>query len=370
VSKENLGTWAALIAAAALLVDYMMTVVVSIVAGVFAIGSAFPAANDHKVFLSIGFVWLVTIANLRGARESGTVFAIPTYGFVAAILATIAIGMYQCVGGCRRRPRRADRERGDGGHRDRSLRGPQGLLLGRDRAHGRRGDLQRRAGVPAPRRRRTRRRRWRSWASSPITMFLGISWLAVHVPGTGGERRPLHPRADRVRGVRRWPRLLRRAVLHGGDPDPGREHGLPGLPEALVDPGARPIHAAAVREPRRPLVFSNGIVVLAIVSSIMIFAFDADLTRLIQLYVIGVFMSFTLSQSGMVVHWSRERRAGTTPARIWRRAIVINVIGATATGLVLIVVTVSKFTAGGWLSMLFMAILVASFLTIHSTTWW
>jgi len=93
VTKENLGVLPGLVAAAALLFDYMMTVVVSIVAGVFAIGSAFPAANDHKVFLSIGFVWLVTIANLRGARESGTVFAIPTYGFVAAILATIAIAL-------------------------------------------------------------------------------------------------------------------------------------------------------------------------------------------------------------------------------------------------------------------------------------
>jgi uncharacterized membrane protein len=113
------------------------------------------------------------------------------------------------------------------------------------------------------------------------------------------------------------------------------------------------------------LVFSNGIVVLAIAASIIILAFDADLTRLIQLYVIGVFMSFTLSQSGMVVHWSRERRSGTTPRRVWRRSIVINVIGAAATGIVLVVVTISKFTAGGWLSMLFMGILVTTFLLIH-----
>jgi len=98
---------------------------------------------------------------------------------------------------------------------------------------------------------------------------------------------------------------------------------------------------------------------------VMIYAFGADLTRLIQLYVIGVFMSFTLSQSGMVVHWSRERRSGTTPPRVWRRSIVINVIGAVATGLVLVVVLVSKFTAGGWLSLLFMSILVVMFLTIR-----
>jgi amino acid transporter len=100
VSKENLGTFAGLVAAAALLFDYMMTVIVSIVAGVFAIGSAFPWANEHKVFLSIMFVALVTIANLRGARESGTLFAIPTYGFVVSILFLIAIGAVRCVGGC------------------------------------------------------------------------------------------------------------------------------------------------------------------------------------------------------------------------------------------------------------------------------
>src|SRR5512134_3567378 len=100
VSKDNLGTLPGLIAASALLVDYMMTVIVSIVAGVFAIGSAFPWANDHRVFLSIFFVWFVTIANLRGARESGIFFAIPTYGFVVSILVMVALGFVRCVGGC------------------------------------------------------------------------------------------------------------------------------------------------------------------------------------------------------------------------------------------------------------------------------
>ena len=100
VSKDNLGTLPGLIAASALLVDYMMTVIVSIVAGVFAIGSALPAANDHKVVLSIFFVWFVTFMNLRGARESGTLFAIPTYGFVISILAMIVLGTVKCLGGC------------------------------------------------------------------------------------------------------------------------------------------------------------------------------------------------------------------------------------------------------------------------------
>jgi hypothetical protein len=113
------------------------------------------------------------------------------------------------------------------------------------------------------------------------------------------------------------------------------------------------------------LVFSNGVVVLAAASSVMIYAFDADLTRLIQLYVIGVFTSFTLSQSGMVVHWLRERHRGPDAARGWRRSIAINVVGAIATGVVLIVVTVTKFAAGGWLSILFMGILIGLFVSVH-----
>src|SRR5204862_5179040 len=96
----NLGTLPGLVAASALLFDYMMTVIVSIVAGVFAIGSAFEWANEHKVLLSIVFVTLVTFANLRGARESGTLFAIPTYGFVTSILILFLVGFVRCLGGC------------------------------------------------------------------------------------------------------------------------------------------------------------------------------------------------------------------------------------------------------------------------------
>jgi hypothetical protein len=113
------------------------------------------------------------------------------------------------------------------------------------------------------------------------------------------------------------------------------------------------------------LVFSNGIVVLALASSAMIYAFDASLTRLIQMYVIGVFMSFTLSQTGMVRHWLKEKHKGSEAAKGWKRSIVINIVGATATGIVLLVVTYTKFHDGGWLSMTFMAVLVLVFYSIH-----
>ena len=365
VSKENLGTWAALIAAAALLVDYMMTVVVSIVAGVFAIGSAFPVANDHKVLLSIGFVWLVTIANLRGSRESGTLFAIPTYGFVAAILATIAIGLYQCVGGC---PATAPVEPIANAASVATAVGVFAVLKAfSSGATALTGVEAISNGVPAFRRPQATNaaETLAIMGVLAITMFLGISWLAVHVPGTVAS------------DVRSIPAQIAHAVYGGGI----GFYVVQFFTAAILILAANTAYqdfprlsSILARDRYMPrqfmnrgdrLVFSNGIVVLAIAASIMIFAFEADLTRLIQLYVIGVFMSFTLSQSGMVVHWSRERRSGTTPRHVWRRSIVINVIGAFATGIVLIVVTISKFTAGGWLSLLFMVILVATFLTIH-----
>jgi len=365
VSKENLGIWAALIAAAALLVDYMMTVVVSIVAGVFAIGSAFPVANDHKVLLSIGFVWLVTIANLRGSRESGTLFAIPTYGFVAAILATIAIGLYQCVGGC---PATAPVEPIANAASVATAVGVFAVLKAfSSGATALTGVEAISNGVPAFRRPQATNaaETLAIMGVLAITMFLGISWLAVHVPGTVAS------------DVRSIPAQIAHAVYGGGI----GFYVVQFFTAAILILAANTAYqdfprlsSILARDRYMPrqfmnrgdrLVFSNGIVVLAIAASIMIFAFEADLTRLIQLYVIGVFMSFTLSQSGMVVHWSRERRSGTTPRHVWRRSIVINVIGAFATGIVLIVVMISKFTAGGWLSLLFMVILVATFLTIH-----
>jgi len=365
VSKENIGTWAALIAAAALLVDYMMTVVVSIVAGVFAIGSAFPVANDHKVLLSIGFVWLVTIANLRGSRESGTLFAIPTYGFVAAILATIAIGLYQCVGGC---PATAPVEPIANAASVATAVGVFAVLKAfSSGATALTGVEAISNGVPAFRRPQATNaaQTLAIMGVIAITMFLGISWLAVHVPGTVAS------------DVRSIPAQIAHAVYGGGI----GFYVVQFFTAAILILAANTAYqdfprlsSILARDRYMPrqfmnrgdrLVFSNGIVVLAIAASIMIFAFEADLTRLIQLYVIGVFMSFTLSQSGMVVHWSRERRSGTTPRHVWRRSIVINVIGAFATGIVLIVVMISKFTAGGWLSLLFMVILVATFLTIH-----
>jgi amino acid transporter len=365
VTKDNLGTFPGLIAAAALLVDYMMTVTVSIVAGTFAIGSAFPWANDHRVILSIAFVWFVTVANLRGARESGFLFAVPTYGFVLSMLTMIGLGLIKCTGGC------PATEAVEPIHGIATTAGPISLFVilrafssGATALTGVEAIAD---GVPAFRRPQARNaaETLAIMGAIGITMFLGISWLATHIPGTT---------ASEVRSV---PAQIGHAVFDGGI----GFYIVQFFSAAILILAANTafqdfprLSSILARDRFMPrqflnrgdrLVFSNGIVVLATVSSLMIYAFDASLTRLIQMYVIGVFTSFTLSQSGMVRHWLKERRKGPEAERGWQRSIVINVVGAMTTGLVLVVVTYTKFHDGGWLSMLFMAILVPVFLSIH-----
>jgi amino acid transporter len=364
VAKENLGPPAGLVAAGALLVDYTMTVVVSIVAGVFAIGSALPAANEHKVILAIGFVWLVTIANLRGTKESGVLFAIPTYGFVVSILTLVVFGLWQCLSAC------PTTEAVEPIHNAATVAGAIGMFAilrafssGATALTGVEAIAD---GVPAFRRPQARNaaETLAIMAAIGITMFLGISWLATHIPGTvASDERSL-------------PGQIAYAVFGGGF----GFYVVQFFTAAILILAANTAYqdfprlsSILARDRYMPsqfmnrgdrLVFSNGIVVLAAASSVLIYAFDADLTRLIQLYVIGVFTSFTLSQSGMIVRWLRLNKAGRAP-RGWKRSITINVVGATVTGTVLVVVTLTKFTAGGWISMLFMAILIVLFTLVH-----
>ena len=364
VTKENLGGVPGLIAAAALLVDYTMTVVVSIVAGVFAIGSALPAANEHKVILAIAFVWLVTIANLRGTRESGILFAVPTYGFVASIMILIGVGLAQCLNGC---PATEPVESIHNAATTVSAIGLFAILRAFSSGATALTGVEAIAdGVPAFRRPQARNaaETLAIMATLGITMFLGISWLATHIDGTvASDERSL-------------PGQIAFAVFDGGL----GFYVVQFFTAAILILAANTAYqdfprlsSILARDRFMPsqfmnrgdrLVFSNGIVVLAAASSLLIYAFDANLTRLIQLYVIGVFTSFTLSQTGMVLRWRRLYRAGQAP-RGWRRSVAINVVGATVTGIVLVVVTLTKFTAGGWISMLFMAVLFVLFSAVH-----
>jgi amino acid transporter len=364
VAKENLGTFAGLTAAAALLVAYLMTVAASIVAGVFAIGSALPAANQHRVLLSIAFVWLVTIANLRGTKESGVFFAIPTYGFVASIMILLVVGFWKCLSGC------PATEAVEPIHNAASVATAIGvfaiLRAFSSGATALTGVEAIADGVPAFRRPQARNAAdtLAIMAVIGITMFLGISWLSTHIGGTvASEERSI-------------PGQIAYAVFGGGI----GFYVVQFFTAAILILAANTAYqdfprlsSILARDRYMPtqfmnrgdrLVFSNGIIVLAATSSLVIYVFDADLTRLIQLYVLGVFASFTLAQTGMVVRWFRLHKTGRAP-KGWRRSVAINVIGATATGVVLVVVTITKFTAGAWLSMVFMAILIVLFTLVQ-----
>jgi amino acid transporter len=372
VSKDNLGVLPGLVAAAALLFDYMMTVVVSVVAGVFAIGSAFTWANDHRVALSIFFVALVTFANLRGARESGTLFAIPTYGFVASILLLVGIGMVRCLGGCP--PVGVTSELLPRAATVAAAVGIFGILKAFSQgATALTGVEAISNGVPAFKRPQAKNAAatLAIMGTIAVTMFLGISYLSTHMAGVvASEQRSVVAQiAIGIFGngsfgffvVQFFTAAILILAANTAYQDFPRLASILGrdryMPSQFVNRGDR-------------LVFSNGVIVLGLLSCLFIYVFNADLNTLIHFYVVGVFTSFTLSQSGMVKHWVVEGRKGAGAMRGWRRSIVINLIGAITTAVVLIVVIISKFADGAWLSMLIIALLVPLFYGIHRHYAW
>ena len=366
VSKDNLGVLPGLIAAAALLVDYMMTVIVSIVAGVFAIVSAVPSLSQHRVILSIGFVLFMMFANLRGVRESGTLFAAPTYGFIVAILLMVGLGLVRCMGGCPPVyepaipvPEIATVAAAVGIWPIlRAFSSGATALTGVEAISN---------GVPAFRRPQARNaaETLAMMGVIAITMFLGISWLATHISGVTASDETsvvaqiamtVFDKGFMFYVVQAFTAAILVLAANTAYQDFPRLSAILArdrfMPRQFMNRGDR-------------LVFSNGVIVLSALSCVMIYAFDANLNRLIQLYVVGVFTSFTLSQTGMVRHWQKEKHKGPEAARGWKRSIVINTVGAITTGIVLVVTISAKFTHGAWLSILMMAVIVPTLLAIH-----
>ncbi len=367
VSKDNLGVLPGLVAAAALLTDYVLTVSVSVVAGVFAMTSALPSLAPFKVELSLGFVLLITLANLRGVRESGTLFAVPTYAFILSILVLMVVGLGKCLfGGCPvvtdpvpPAPELATAVTTVGlfvilhafSSGSTALTGVEAISNG----------------VPAFRRPQSRNASETLLIMGVIsvTMFLGISFLATHIAGitVSDERSVVGQIARAVFGggfLFYFVQFFTTAILVLAANTSYQD--FPRLSSILARDRFMP-RQFANRGDR--LVFSNGVIVLAAFAGLLIVAFDADLNRLIQLYVVGVFTSFTLSQTGMVRHWLKEKHKGDDAAKGWQRSIVINAIGAAATFLVLIIVTYTKFAEGAWIVIVAMPIIVFIFYSIH-----
>jgi amino acid transporter len=375
VASTNLGPSAGLVVAASLLVDYVMTVAVSVASGVDNIISAVPSLAEHRVLMALGFVALLTAMNLRGVRESGQLFAAPTYLFIAGVLIMVGTGLFRYLLGDAPVAESAaygiTPEEGDA-----DLAGLALLMLvlrafssGCTALTGVEAISN---GVPAFRKPKSKNAAATMAAMGiiAVTMFAGVTTLAVvakvHITDD----------ACRLTGLAGCEGFTQRTVIaqlasavFGGNNSVGFYYiqaatalililaantafnGFPLLSSILAQHRYLPrqLHNRGDR-----LAFSNGILALAIVAGLLLWGYNANVTSLIHLYILGVFTSFTLSQTGMVRHWNRELRTETDPALRRRHQVarVINATGAVVTGLVLVIVLATKFTQGAWLAVL------------------
>jgi amino acid transporter len=353
VARENLGEMPSLIAASALLIDYILTVAVSIAAGVAALTSAFPEWLDHRIAIALAFVLILMLGNLRGIRESGQIFAAPTYFFIVSLLTMIGIGTWRVLtGNVQAVEAVAPLE---------SIGQPVTLfLLLRAFSNGCTAMTGVEAvsnGVPAfrPPESKNAAATLIIMAVLSITMFLGITLLAQTYQVLPSEQETVVSQLARgVFGGRGVPYYLVQAATmlilvlaaNTAYADFPRLSSILArdryLPRQFMNQGDR-------------LAFSNGILGLSAFAAVLIVVFAGDTHALIPLYMIGVFLSFTLSQAGMVIHWQKLRGPG------WKTSAAISGVGAAVTGMVLIVVAVTKAHEGAWIIMLLIPILVMFF---------
>jgi len=355
VSKENLGRTASLTAAAALLVDYVMTVAVSVVSGVVAITSAFTSLAPYAVQLSVGFVVLLALVNLRGVKESGTAFAFPTYAFVALTFLLLASGAYRALtGGVPEAPSahlQLEHTAQVGGVFTvllslRAFASGCTALTGVEAVSN---------GVPAFQKPKSKNAATTLliMGALAISMFSGITALALATQARAypdGNPSVISQVAESVwgRGVLFFAFQATTAgilILAANT----AFNGFPTLASILANDRFLP-HQLHNRGDR--LAFSNGILLLAGISALLIVGFNANIEKLIHLYIVGVFTSFTLSQLGMVRHWRTELTVTTDSGRrrSIRRSQLINGTGAAITSLVLVLVVVYKFLGGAYLA--------------------
>ncbi|MEO7557172.1 MAG: APC family permease [Acidimicrobiales bacterium] len=364
VSKENLGETPSLVAGASLLVDYILTVAVSISAGVAAIVSTKPEWADHRVAICLGCVVLMMVLNLRGVKESGRIFAGPTYIYIVALSILVVYGLYRSyIGGLNPIP--PDEEslahlRNGAG----ALSGLTFLIVLRAFSSGAialSGTEAISNGVPAFKKPESKNAATTlTWMGVILgTFFFGISLLAHRLRAVPSEHETLlSVMGGAVFGRGTFLYLLVQistfAILILAANTAFAD--FPRLSSIIARDGFLP-RQLANRGDR--LVFSNGVLVLSAVAGLLIVAFKGDTSALIQLYAVGVFTGFTLSQAGMVQHHRRLREPG------WRRGMIINAVGTVATGVVLLVVLVSKFTEGAWIPAVLVPIIVVFFRSIH-----
>ncbi len=365
VSQDNLGSAAGTTAAASLMVDYVVLVSVSVAAGVAAITSVAPDLLEYRVEIGVVIIAVMTLLNLRGMREAGSVFAAPTYFFIIAVGGTIIIGLVQVAVGDAPGSilHSAPPQEGvvaTGGLTFflllRAFSSGSAALTGVEAISN---------GVPSfkPPESSNARATLTVMAAIAIFLFVGITYLV--------SRYGLVPSHDQTVTSQ-----LGRAVLG----DNVVYYGFQAATAVVLFLAANTsfnafplLSAILARDRYMPrqftfrgdrLAFSNGILLLSGMAALLYAAFDADVNKLIPLYAVGVFVSFTLSQTGMVKHWLRLREPG------WRASLAMNGVGAVATGVVAVIITATKFTHGAWISILMMVVLVAIFLLIRRHYAW
>lgn len=358
VSKSNLGEWPGLTAAASLMIDYVLTVAVSVAAGIAAITSAVPALFPYRTVLGVVAIVLVLLVNLRGVRESGKLFAVPTYLFIGGMFLMLAAGTYQLLFG-QLTPITPQSMATQTTVESVSL-----FLLLRAFSSGctaLTGVEVISNGVPA-----FRFPEPKNAAITMITMalvlgtlFLGISTMAYHLGVLPKEDETVVSQVARAILGEGLPYYLIQIstmsilVLAANSAFAG----FPRLASLLARDGYMP-HQMELMGDR--LVFSNGILILGAFSCLLIILFGGDTHELIPLYAVGVFLSFTLSQAGMVRRWLGKRGPH------WRKKIVINGIGAVATAIATVIIASTKFMHGAWLVIVLIPILIMMFRGIHA----
>jgi amino acid transporter len=387
VASRNLGRTAGLVVAGALMVDYIMTVAVSVAAGVDNIISAVPGLNPYRIAIDIGFIALLMAMNLRGIRESGRAFAAPTYLFIAGVMLMVVIGLTRTVLG---HPPVAESAGYDIRPEQVGLTGlALVFLLLRSFSSGCTALTGVEAisnGVPAFRKPKSLNaaRTMTAMGTISIAMFVGITALALitHVRVAENTCDLIGFTGNCETDPQRTVISQIAASVFGGDQSVPfyflqattalililaantAFNGFPLLASILSQDRYLPrqLHTRGDR-----LAFSNGIVLLSIVAAILIYAFDGSTTRLIQLYILGVFTSFTLCQAGMVRHWKRELASVTSTGERLRvqRSLLINAAGAVLTAVVLVVVLITKFTHGAYLVVIAIPVLYVLMRAIH-----
>jgi len=376
VARDNLGELAAQIAGAALLTDYILTVAVSISAGIAQIVSAYPDLFPYRVWVSVAAVLLVMLINLRGVKESGFAFSIPTYFFIIMLFSTVGTGLVRYLSG-------------DLGviidppllELDRVVSSITPFLI----LHAFSSGTAALTGIEAISNGITAFKEPRSrnagitlvWMAIVLaSLFLGISFLVRHIGAVPSETETVISQLGRTvfggRGILYYMVITATTVIlimaaNTAFADFPRLSALAAgdgyLPRQLTWRGSR-------------LVYSNGIVTLSVIASILIIIFKASVSLLIPLYAIGVFLSFTLSQTGMALRWRKigklkENEVIVEPGSVlrygknWRFKMIINGFGAFCTAVVMIIFAVTKFREGAWVVLIIIPFLVRVFFTIH-----